>query len=123
MCRVAIEALAYFAASRNPVDELNSDIDLNYINKKRSEFLKTVLEKEILDNDDGKTIKGIWEAGDFAMHIHQRIDSSLQNSAAQMSQGRKVNDDLLKGWSSKNEALKILNQTAELISKVMKHEF
>lgn len=120
MCRVTIEALVYFAASRKPLDELNSDTNLIYINKKRLEFLKKVLEKEILDNDDVEIVKEIWEAGDFVMHIHQRIDGNLHNFATQISQRRKVDDNSLKGWSDRNEALKILNQTASLISKVMR---
>jgi len=120
MCRSSIEALLYFVASRKPVDSFKADIDLNYVNKKRNEFLNKVLEKGLLNTDDEKIIKEIWKVGDFAMHIHQIIEREQIKLATQVFQESKINDDSLKGWSSRSEALKILNETAGLISKVMK---
>jgi len=120
MCRSSIEALLYFAASRRPVDAFKTDIDLSYLDETRKKFLKKVLEKELLDDADKKVVKEIWEAGDFAMHISQRFDRDRINFSNQVLRGCEVNDDLLKNWHDRKEALKILNETAGLISKTMR---
>lgn len=119
ICRTTIEALLYASTTRKPKTK-NQVIHMNpgYVRKKRGIFLNDALRMELIDTNDKDNIDKIWLEGDFAMHIHQKLDKEQNKFAEQvLLQGHQV--DKIKGWHEKDETLNILRETTKLISKIM----
>lgn len=118
MCRACIEAGLYLATTRKSTTRYEwIRIHEYHIRSKREEFLKTAIEGRLLDKGDSESIKRIWEAGDFAMHIHQRQDRLHKTIEATLSTVEST--DSLKGWSNSQESLDILIQTATIVSRLL----
>lgn len=120
MCRTCCESLVYLATTRKVTSIKHTEnINEHYVREKRTTFLKTALEYQILDHDDGRTIERIWKKGDFAMHLHQKTDINRNEWARLVSMGRIPDGNMLKGWSDVTEARDALESTAKIISKVL----
>lgn len=122
MCRACIEALLYLSTKLKPINRMDVSeiiVEENYIREKRKTFLKNALDARLIDDVDRKIIAEIWNAGDFAVHIHQKKD---QNSLEMINRMSKENDPYFtsKGWSDRDEALKIITDTATLVLKIIK---
>lgn len=119
MCRASVEALLYLATKLKPTDEYKViEVKENYVRERRGTFLTEAIESGLIDSDDKKVVEEIWEVGDFAMHIHQKMDHDAKDFVKRISHGHEV--DYLKGWSEKDEALKTITETAKLLSKIMR---
>lgn len=120
MCRASIEAILYFIATRD-LKEGYANVNLNLSdNQKRDLFLKELAKRKLLDDDDKSDIeKIIFERGDFAVHIHQRLDRGLDEA---MKHKYHKNDPLqlnqTTNWLYQHDALDSLKKTAEIISKI-----
>lgn len=120
MCRACVEALLYLATKLKPTGDYDViEVKENYVREKRKKFLKNALKSGLLDGEDKMIVEKIWEVGDFAMHIHQKLDRSANDFVKRVSEGHEVDGDRLKGWSDKDEASNTIIETAKLVSKIM----
>ncbi len=121
MCRACVEALLYLATKLEPTGELSViEVKENYVREKRNTFPENALKSGLLDCEYKTVVKEIWESGDFAMQIPQKLDRIADDFVKHVSQGHDVGYDLSIGWSDKDEALNTITEKA--IPKEMIHE-
>jgi hypothetical protein len=119
MCRASIEAAVYLATAQKPSNRLETVRIRDYDNReKRKKFLAAAVSDGLLSQEECKSVERIWEAGDFAMHIHQRWDYHYKAVATNPSL---IEDDptLLKWWSNRQKALETITDTAKILSQLL----
>lgn len=110
LCRSSIESLLYVLVAREITTPNSANIKWDYIHKKRNDFLVDVLDDCLLDKEDIRILKKIWNEGDFVMHMIQKIDKSYLDSSRWLE---------TQYWIDKDKALDILSSTASIISKIL----
>lgn len=117
--RACVEASLYLASTQKPTNDRDTiQVREDLIRKKREIFLKSALEDKLLSYADVQTVRNIWEAGDFAVHIHQKLDKNHRQWLQDSGDRKSVNDSL-KGWSNRKEALETITHTATIVSKFL----
>jgi hypothetical protein len=90
----------------------------HFLQEKRSAFLKAALDGGLVNQQEGVVIQNVWKLGDFAMHIHQKLDMN-RKEFSNLSR-HNLGDSVLKGWSNRSEALTALSNMATILSNIMK---
>jgi hypothetical protein len=120
MCRVCSECFLYLSTTRKPKSKKDVlEIRENFVREKRRVSLNSALEDGIITKEESISIQRIWDTGDFAMHIHQKIDLNHRRWAMLVSAGHFPEDYVSKGWSDRAEALATMTETASVMSKIM----
>lgn len=117
--RSCIEALLDAATQLRTTDEMSTEEvrKLPQIAPK-AVLVEKALEDNLLTESDVVIADRIWESGNFAAHIGQRLDRDRKAFFAATSEQENVEYDP-KGWPRPKQSFAILSETAELVAKVM----
>lgn len=122
MCRVCSECLLYLSVTRRATSDREVvEIREDLVREKRKVFLNSAIKDGLVNNEEESTsIQEIWDKGDFAMHIHQKLDIGRREWARLVSSGHiPPEGSISKGWSERSEALVTMTETATVLSKIM----
>jgi hypothetical protein len=120
VCRTCIEAALYQSTSKKSVIDLSTSTVREYARKdKRESFLQYALNDGLITNQEVTTIKYIWEAGDFAAHVHQKLDLNYRDFEKHVSIKQSIEFLPIKAWSNRHEALEILTETTKILSNIL----